>query len=265
MIDRLFVQNAFTGYVNAFDLNAEKIALKKDHSFHVAEVSEELSRALKLSDRDIDLAWFIGLLHDIGRFTQLRDYDTYNDSISVDHAKLGADILFEQEQIWDFIHKDDLSESDLRIVEIAIREHNAFEVRKDMDSRERLFCNIIRDADKIDIFRVISEYPPEATWEVTPKELAESAISDEVVDLIKKHQLVRKEYRKTPLDQMLGVVSMVFGLEYKESVEITKKHGFVEKTLQFHPNNEFTKRDFYELKFVIRRYISFGGKVEKLH
>lgn len=229
MIDRVFVQNAFNEYVNSFDLNAEKIALKKDHSFHVAEVSEELGRALNLNDNDVELAWLIGQLHDIGRFTQLRDFDTYNDSISVDHARLGADILFKQGRIWDYLHEDDLNANDLRIVEIAIREHNAFEVREDLSEREQLFCNIIRDADKIDIFRVISEYPPEATWEVTVEQLRTSTISEKVIELVRNHSLVRKEYRITPLDQLVGAVSMIFGMNYDYSVILSKRQGNIEK------------------------------------
>lgn len=33
------------------------------------------------------------MLHDIGRFEQIRCFGTFNDGMSVDHAELGADIL----------------------------------------------------------------------------------------------------------------------------------------------------------------------------
>ena len=44
------------------------------------------------------------MLHDIGRFEQIKRYGTFNDSKSVDHGEFGADLLFkEQRLIEDYI------------------------------------------------------------------------------------------------------------------------------------------------------------------
>ena len=36
------------------------------------------------------------MLHDIGRFEQIRRFGTFNDVQSVDHAEFGADLLFKE-------------------------------------------------------------------------------------------------------------------------------------------------------------------------
>ena len=36
------------------------------------------------------------MLHDIGRFEQIRRFGTFNDAQSVDHAEFGADLLFKE-------------------------------------------------------------------------------------------------------------------------------------------------------------------------
>ena len=40
----------------------------------------------------------IALFHDVGRFPQYARYKTFRDSISTNHAALGASVLFEQER-----------------------------------------------------------------------------------------------------------------------------------------------------------------------
>ena len=40
-----------------------------------------------MPDRDVDLAWLIGLLHDVGRFEQLKRYGTFIDSQSIDQPQ----------------------------------------------------------------------------------------------------------------------------------------------------------------------------------
>lgn len=53
--------------------------LKYAHSLRVAALSERIAQSLSMEKEDIDLAWLIGILHDIGRFEQLRRYQTFFD------------------------------------------------------------------------------------------------------------------------------------------------------------------------------------------
>ena len=93
-MDRQKIQDAFDSYVNGFDLNNPKIRLKYEHTYHVAENCEEIAKdvfgkeaAAFAGDSRLagetaeDTAWLIGMLHDIGRFEQLKRYDTFNDRL----------------------------------------------------------------------------------------------------------------------------------------------------------------------------------------
>lgn len=98
-IDRSFVKSKFAAYVSQYDLNDDKVKLKVEHTYRVADISEKIAKSLKMDDKDIELAWLLGMFHDIGRFEQLRRYGTFYDDISVNHAALSADILFGNEAI----------------------------------------------------------------------------------------------------------------------------------------------------------------------
>lgn len=37
---------------------------------------------------------------------------------------------------------------------MEIRQHNKYRVKEDLTERQRMFCDILRDADKVDIFKV---------------------------------------------------------------------------------------------------------------
>lgn len=84
----------FLNYAERYDTTKGMIRHKIEHTFRVADLSERYANALGMGPDDAAWAWFFGLLHDIGRFEQVRRFGTFVDSQSVDHAELGADILF---------------------------------------------------------------------------------------------------------------------------------------------------------------------------
>ena len=145
---------AFESYAKEYDLQDVKVRLKYDLTFRVAENAERIAKSLSLPNEDVDLAWLLGILHDIGRFEQLRRYGTFQDRVSVNHAALSADILFYEGLIERF--RKDTSEDPL--IEKAVRLHNVFRLPA-MSDREFTFCAILRDADKADILRVNCETP----------------------------------------------------------------------------------------------------------
>ena len=58
----------------------------------MAVLCEKIAASLGMAEDERDLAWFTGLLHDVGRFEQLRNYGTFIDAESIDHAVYGAQI-----------------------------------------------------------------------------------------------------------------------------------------------------------------------------
>lgn len=98
VINRKAVLNAFAGYMHYYDPSDGKIKLKIDHTYRVAALCEKIADSVGLTGEDKDVAWLLGMLHDIGRFEQIRCFGTFNDGMSVDHAELGADILFDPDR-----------------------------------------------------------------------------------------------------------------------------------------------------------------------
>ena len=74
---------AFKSYADLYDTDDIKIKLKIDHTYRVADIAFWIGASV---GADPDFSWFLGLLHDIGRFEQLTQYGTFKDAESVDHA-----------------------------------------------------------------------------------------------------------------------------------------------------------------------------------
>ncbi len=91
------LKGRFSEYVRSFyssDLKEqENIALKEEHTFLVCKTIRSLAERLSLGPGKVLIAETIGLFHDIGRFPQYARYKTFRDGISVNHGKLGAEIL----------------------------------------------------------------------------------------------------------------------------------------------------------------------------
>ncbi|MCR5157068.1 MAG: HD domain-containing protein, partial [Butyrivibrio sp.] len=150
-VDRQRVKEQFAAYTRNYDPTDPKIALKIAHTYRVADNCEQIARSIGLSDEDVEFAWLSGMLHDIGRFEQVKRYNTFIDSQSVDHAEFGSDLLFGKDNLI-INYVDDRSRD--KELETVIRQHNKYRVDSAVEGKTLVFCNILRDADKVDILRV---------------------------------------------------------------------------------------------------------------
>ena len=71
-LDRESVNKRFADYTDNYNSSDPKIKLKIDHTYRVADLCERI--AMTAPGADKDLAWLSGMLHDIGRFEQVRRY-----------------------------------------------------------------------------------------------------------------------------------------------------------------------------------------------
>lgn len=84
-IDRNKIKEAFAEYTDKYNRQDAKVSLKISHTYRVATLCEEIAKSQKRNERETDFAWLSGMLHDVGRFEQLRNYGTFIDAKSVDH------------------------------------------------------------------------------------------------------------------------------------------------------------------------------------
>ena len=228
-IDRSHVTRAFDRYTAQYDPADPKIALKIAHTRRVAALSERIAGSLQLPAADIDLAWLNGMLHDIGRFEQVRRYGTFLDAASVNHAELGAELLFAEGLIRRFLAED--AQTD-RLIERAVALHNRLELPEDLSGRERMFCQILRDADKTDILHVMCETPFSEIYGLPWEAVLTARISDEVFDDIMSGRTVNRAHSRTAIDYRIGHIALINGLVYPESRRIVRESGTLEELLR---------------------------------
>lgn len=213
-------------YVENYDLKNERIKLKLKHTLKVMEASEKLAKKLKLGQEDVEIATLIGLLHDIGRFEQVKRFDTFVDSKSVNHGELGVEILFDDNFIRNFVQQDSYD----KIIKIAILNHNREGIQQGLSDRELLHCKIIRDADKIDIYRVLEEEPIHAIYGCDSMQNQE--ISDDILFDFFENKLIDYNKRKTDADKFVCHVAYVFDFYFDYSLKIIKNKKYIEKLVK---------------------------------
>lgn len=276
VINRKNVINAFAEYVRNYDPSDEKIKLKIDHTYRVAGLCQRIAESLGLSEPDVDIAWLLGMLHDIGRFEQIRRFGTFNDAQSVDHAEFGADLLFKEclirkfaegyyeecelarsgnEEAEQIIKNNEHHNKDTGLLELAIRQHNKYRVKEDLTERQRMFCDILRDADKVDIFKVNADIPMEIIYDVTTEELKSGVISKEVLESFYKRETVLKSVRKSAVDHIVGHISLLFELVYKESYRQAKEQGYVYKLLDFKSDVPEVNAEFGDMRKYVDEFL----------
>ena len=265
MLDREQGRSVFSDYTDGYDSSDIKIKLKVDHTYRVAEFSDRIARSLTQEELEIDIAWLLGMFHDIGRFEQIKQYGTFVDRLSVDHAELGADILFREGLIGRFLD-DAVYAADRELIETAVRLHNKFRLPDELDDRSRMFCQILRDADKIDILHVQVEIPFEEIHPSSAEELYLSPVSDLLMEGVYEHRCISRDImvERTAAESYMSHCMLAFELVYDESRKIAAEQGDLAALLTFESKNEDTKRKFAVLKQELERIVLSGTDYAKM-
>ncbi|MEA1967197.1 MAG: HD domain-containing protein, partial [Thermodesulfobacteriota bacterium] len=116
------LKNKFFNYTDSFiknTVNPGPFILKQDHTLRVCKEILYLGKELCLSKEQMLLAETTALLHDIGRFRQFKEYNTFLDQISEDHAALGLREI-EKKNMLAFCTNDEKE-----LIKNSIKFHNA--------------------------------------------------------------------------------------------------------------------------------------------
>ena len=249
-------ENLFLKYVRKFytdDSSVQRnIILKEKHSLHVRDNIIEISKGLNLSSEDIKLATIIALFHDIGRFKQFSTYKTFDDSKSVNHAKYGIQVLEEEAFL------ENLEESDKSIVYTAIRNHNAIVLPEIEDKKTQLFCKLIRDADKLDVWNIIlTENEKDENSDISLGFSNNTDLNPEIVKDIKKKQIIDYKLITSALDYKIILLSWVYNINFDYTFNLIKKREVVKKIIETLPEiKEIQSMKEEILNFIDSRVIS---------
>lgn len=199
--------------------------LKIDHTYRVLAMMERLTASLGLAAAERSLAAAIALCHDVGRFPQYRDYGTFNDATSTNHATLAVQTLTAEGAV------DRLAPEERRLLLQSVALHNVFELPDDLSAAARRFARLIRDADKLDIWRVLIEYctaPPAERASAVIWELPDTgACSPPALAEVTAGRMLNRSLMATADDFKLLQLSWVFDLNFAESFRILEEQGYI--------------------------------------
>jgi hypothetical protein len=211
----------------------------------------QIAQGLSLKEDQKLTAETVALFHDIGRFPQYAKYKTFRDNISVNHGVLGAETLIEKKIL------EKLAGEEQEIIIQAVKFHNAFSIPKKEKEDIIFFIKLIRDADKLDIWRVFLEY-----YE-SPSEGKASAVglglpdlpeySEDVLAGIYKKEIVSLLKVKTLNDFKLLQLSWVFDLNFRPTFELLSERGYIERLASNLPQTDEIRQATVFVKEFLRQ------------
>jgi len=219
----------FEKYTESLVCDTEEIQvnldLKKNHSFNTTKIIEALALTIDMSEVDILLAKSAAILHDVGRFEQLLKYNTFADTDQINHIDLGIAFIKEQE------FTSLISDEELEIILDCIKYHTGSEIPKSMDEKNRIFIQLIREADRIDILNIVSKYysnyKPGSNKRLELELADKPDISKKVFKSIMDEKVVDYKDVLTLNDLKLQQMSWIFDLNLKQSFRIVSEKTYL--------------------------------------
>jgi hypothetical protein len=248
----------FDNYVEPFlvtdEEGARNIRLKIEHTRRVCEAMLLLTTGESLSPEESRIASAIALLHDVGRFPQYKIWRTFRDSDSDNHARMAIDVIREEK----LLHSLDARE--LLLIEEAVRFHNMLEIPKRIQSPTTLFINLIRDADKLDIWRVFTELlalPPGKRASAATLGFADipDEVSEGCIKTLANGSVVQLASVRTLNDFKLLQISWVYDLNFSSSRRLLLDRKHISLLADYLP-------DRTDIKTAVSRALLFLSQAE---
>jgi hypothetical protein len=217
------------------------IELKHKHSNRTCGETRYLLKKLGIDEYQGFIAQAIALFHDLGRFEQFTKFRTYNDGKSISHSKLAMEIL-EREKVL-----DDLDAFEKQVIMTAIQYHTEKELPVSIPENVMVFCKLIRDADKLDIYRVVTEGykqyhedPENFRYEI---EFPDSeGYNSEIAETVLKGERVNYGLIRNFNDIKLCELAWVYDINFKASFERIKAKRYLQQIIKYLPVDEGIKQ-----------------------
>lgn len=219
----------FSSYVKTFLRNDKlydrNIILKEDHTYRVCREIRALGESIGLPENLRLLAELTALLHDIGRFEQYARYDTFVDKHSENHARLGLEVIDRLDLL------NGLDQKASYLVKTAIANHNLAAILPDVHDEALLLAKLIRDADKLDIWKVVTDYyrqGPENRNKAIELDLPDSpTISAKVFADLQAGKIINSSDLKCLNDFKILQLAWVYDLNFPHSKAEFARRGYL--------------------------------------
>lgn len=244
------LENRFHDYVGTFRAHAGELhpmlQLKYDHSLRVAREARDIASDLGWQAPEIRMAELIGLLHDVGRFSQYQEFRTYFDPHSVDHANRGFEVLSGSGWL------AGLPPDESHLVLESVRLHSRHHLPDDLTENVLRFVNLVRDADKLDIFRILNDAiekealqdNPGIIWNL-PRDVPPSPV---IIEDLRQHRQAKYENVKSQADFCLLQLCWIYDLNYAPTRKKVAERGLVDRIARTIPGGMALADDIDHLK-----------------
>ncbi|MHC1701240.1 MAG: HD domain-containing protein [Humidesulfovibrio sp.] len=209
--------------------------LKVDHTMRVRSIATDIAETSGVPERVHLAARLAALLHDIGRFPQYKEYRTFRDAESANHAGLSVRHTLRE-------HMLDSAPQDIRrLVLGAVFLHNKRSLPATLPPDLQAVAQIVRDSDKLDIFRVMIAHfskqdpeHPEVALHVKPHP---TAYSQDVLESLLRGET--GDYRRIVWvnDFKLMVVGWLFDLNYRRACQMLHELGYLDTIFESLPKD----------------------------
>ena len=238
------VMKIFEQYVKKFDMNNTNIKAKYFHSLKTMELSREIATSLKIfNEEEIVICELIGLFHEIGSFDKNPDFHIINDNME-DYTNKTLEILFEN----GLIRKITPDTKYDGLIKFAIYSLNKNGYPNNIDEKIVNFCEVLKDSHKLDLFRLVINYPYLDTR-------IDSYPTAMVYNEFKLFRKIEDKLTENNADEILLVLSNIFSLKFRYSYYLAKQENYITKLMQslsYSDNN--IKKFFGSLENVLNVY-----------
>ena len=230
----------FSHYVRSFycsdPVTQQAIELKEKHSLRVCREILNLGRQLGMSQNGLRIAEAMALFHDIGRFDQFTRYRTFVDKKSENHAQLGVDVLRRENTL------AVLNEETRNVILKAISFHNRLSIPDGETPICMHFSKLLRDADKLDIFNLISNYycagPGEKSNAIELDLPDTPGISDDILASLLNGKMISMQQMQSLNDFKLLQMAWIYDINFQPAFLIIQERDYLKKIRDALPESD---------------------------
>ncbi|MBM4151941.1 MAG: HD domain-containing protein [Kiritimatiellaceae bacterium] len=226
----------FLEYTDRYRLNGvlhPMHQLKLEHTVRVAADARAIAAAMHWPEEEIYLAEAIGLFHDIARFPQYQQYQSFSDHATVDHGDLGAQTV-EDEGIL-----SDIASEPRSVILHAVKHHNKKSRPSDASAHQDKHLRLIRDADRLDIFFVCWENIHSGQIHRHPEMVMNLDFygppSDTVIHQFERGEPLDYRCMTTMADRFILQLSWIHDLSFNETKRLVRNRCILEKFIDVLP------------------------------
>lgn len=241
--------NHISAYNNLTEKQQKQFERKKNHILRVVANATDLCKLLEVDKEDKKIAYATALFHDLGRFEQ---YVGSDKAKKLEHGVVAVQLL----QSDKVLPKLNFDEQEQMIIYKAIENHGKLKIAKGLEERALFHAKLIRDADKLDIFQVVtqnynSKKSEKLSWNL-PKG---GKISDNVKKAILQGQLVDKNDVQNETDAKILQLSWLYDINFRPTYKIIANNQYIETIYKSLSKNDDVIEIYRKVKVYVENKI----------